>query len=79
MGSNQVAVYSDMVPASSKKFLDIQANWMSLECGFTMKPVCGKIIKYRLKNYFYIAKIRLTVVSIKFYSMQKKLHKYFTN
>ena len=27
VGSNHVAVYSDMVPASSKKFLDIQANY----------------------------------------------------
>ena len=45
MDSNHVAVTlnSDMAPASSKEFLDIQENY---ECGFTLKLVRDTIIAY---------------------------------
>ena len=33
----------DMVPVSSKEFLDIQAT---IECRFILKHVCGMIITY---------------------------------
>ena len=42
MGSSPVAVTSDLAPASSKKFLEIQAT---RECGFTLKHVRDMIVK----------------------------------
>ena len=61
VGLNPVAVAytSDMAPASSKKFLDIQA---SSECRFTLKLTRYMIVAYsdsfqpKLSNELYILK-----------------------
>ena len=49
VGSSLVTVTqaSDLAPASSKVFLDTQA---SIECGFTLKRICGMIITSRLND-----------------------------
>ena len=52
LGSSPVAVASpsDFAPASSKAFLDIQAN---IECGFTLKRVRDMTRTYSVDNVFY--------------------------
>ena len=50
VGSNPVSgtQTSDMVPTSSKEFLDIQA---AIECGFTLKRVHDMIRAYTQSKY----------------------------
>ena len=59
MGSNPVAVTSpsDIAPASSKEFLDIQAT---IECGFTLKRVRDMIKTYSQKTFsgFFISSLK---------------------
>ena len=45
----EVTLTSDFTPASSKKFLDIQAT---IECGFTLKCVRDMIRTYSLTQVF---------------------------
>ena len=45
-----LAKLASFAPVSSKKFLDIQAT---IECGFTLKPVCDMIITYSQWQVFF--------------------------
>ena len=83
LGSSPVAVNSpsDFAPASSKKFLDIQAT---IECGFTLKHVRDMTRTYSaftyfpfladvVKNHFIPTMHDLTQTLKKLFSMQEKL------